>query len=99
MKNSLKVLTAAITIAFLSPALASDRSERLTLCKQSAKALIGADRRVKLNRFQGRGDRIIELKVSNDKGFDKYRCEIEAGIAVIKTRDGQPLASMAANRP
>lgn len=96
MKHLTLLLTVSLIGASPLSVSASKKSQRLTQCTQVAKAIVGPDVPVKLSRFKGRRDRIVELKIGNGSGFEKYDCHIEADMAVITSRSGQPLKVMAA---
>ena len=97
MKHSTFLLATCLTVLTTSPASAGEREQRVTHCLLEAKALVAPGTRVKFNRFRGRHDRIVELKIGNGKGFDKYHCEIDEDIVEITTINGQPLAPMTAD--
>lgn len=92
-----RLLVIPLLLTWLSsPALAdlSEKSSRLTECKNKARSILGEENAppIRLSRFKGRGDRIVELRIGNGNGFEKYYCENKEGLITIVSRDsGEPL--------
>ena len=94
----MKYITSILTLILIAlPVQAGDKNQAITNCKLEARALIGEGTPIKFHRFKGRRDRIIELRIGNGKGFDRYDCVVDGdSITIASTKTGAPLAERTA---